>query len=373
MTSWFDRSRGVASGRIVPQVAAVIDGANVFVLGAEGDTELATLVDGDETTLSQSVDLTDVDLVGATLQTVGVAMQSFVADSGLTPGVALWAMDSNWANAENSVQPGPSLLAVGSVAVGAETYSHGGGRCRVIPAGTADSLLGGVNAPRLFTATIAAYTVHAWVRFDADALPTSHWQAPTVFAITSTGAGFRAYLVGESGIGTPHRWWPSLMNYNGGTTTYTTFLAYPITATNGWHLFSWVYDSALAGTARARLYVDGAFVANGDITLTTAPAAPTIAGTIVIGDPTLAGSIGQVSIDHVAHDATRVLAEYHRCVDAPLAMPAAWRMQVLVDGVVYCDRVVIAAEQRRWTDFLAPVRRLTGTHTVTFRLRIEEA
>jgi hypothetical protein len=48
-------------------------------------------------------------------------------------------------------------------------------------------------------------------------------------------------------------------------------------------------------------------------------------------------------------------------------------MSLLIDGVVYATRRVAVAERRRWIDFAAPVRLLTGPHEVAFRLALEAA
>ena len=66
-----------------------------------------------------------------------------------------------------------------------------------------------------------------------------------------------------------------------------------------------------------------------------------------------------------------VAAERAACVIAPDPVELHWSMSVLIDGVPFARRDLGAGEARSWTDFWAPVRQITGTHRVAFRLSLE--
>lgn len=375
MANAFDRLRGRASGRIEPQTITA-DGAFVFVLGAEACSVASELAAGDYAAASQDVDLTNIDLVGANLRSVGVPMSTFVYPVGfevVADTLALWNLREEYPSAQNLVQPGPSLLAQAALSVGAETYSFDGSPCRTVPPTVAGGYLLGTNDPAIYgPGALTAYTLELWLRFDADSHADSDGISPNVFALTEAGAGLAFSLAGEGGPGPQHRWWPRLTHVNGATTSVVLFTGHEITATNGWHLFTVVYDSALVGVARCKLYVDGVFVTNGASVMAVSPAAPTVAGEISVASASLWGDISQVRLSNTAHAAGAVLADYDLCVDEADQHEAVWWMEVRVDGDVYCRRQIEANEDRSWTDFVAPVRHLSGVHTVEVRLALEE-
>lgn len=375
MGTWLDRLRGHQSGRIVPASLAVPDGQHVFVLGVEGEHEPALLRDGDYALVRQAVDLTGVDLIEATLETVGVAMSMFEHTLPVLAGgsSAYWPMDVDWPHAENDIQPGPSLLATGSVAAGLESYSAEGSHCRVIPPGTTDSQLVGTNTPQIFTGSIPRYTMRAWVDFDADTIVDSDGTAPNLVSITESGAGLGFTLIGEGGAGPNHKWWPALIHTNGGTTVAVVFTGYPITASTGWHMLTAVYESTAVGVARCKLYVDGVFACNGATVMTIQPAVPSAGAIIRVASPQLVGSIDAVRLMAYEQSGGMVAADYAACIAPVTRNPARWHMQIQIPPDVYCDRVIAEDEHRVWTDFRAPVRHLSGTHTVVFKLWIEEA
>lgn len=374
--TWFTRLREQQSGRIVPSILSAPLGDHVFVLGAEGDHEPAVLRHGDSVIVRQRVDLTGVDMIEATLETVGVAMSVFEHLPAVPTGcLAHWPMDRAWVHAENNVQPGPSLLATGAVAVGTETYSPVPSPCRTIPAGTLDSQLVGVNNPPLFSwGGIAEYTIRAWLNFDADAIVDSEGTTPNIFSVTESGAGYGFTLVGEGGAGPNHKWWPALVHTDGATTVVVVFEGYAITTSTGWHMLTATFNSA-AGVdiERCSLYVDGVFACFGSTIMTIPPNAPSPGAIMLVGSPELVGDIDNVLVAAVAGSAGDVNDDYLACTTPPASNAARWRMQIIVDGDVYCDRVISESEHRVWTDFRAPVRHLVGGYTVEFKLWIEEA
>lgn len=375
MATAFDRLRGRASGRIEPQTFTA-DGAFVFVLGAEACTVAAELAAGDYAAASQDVDLTAIDMVGANLRSLGVPMATFIYPVGFeveADTFALWNLREEYTSAQNLLQPGPSLLAQAALSVGAETYSFDGGPCRTVPATVAGGYLLGTNDPALYgPGALAAYTLDVWLRFDADAHADSDGISPAVVAVAEAGAGFAFSLAGEGGPGAQHRWWPQIAHVNGATTSTVLFTGYEITATTGWHLFTIVYDAALVGVARCKLYVDGVFVCDGASIMAVSPAEATTAAAVTVASANLWGDISQVRLSSTAHDAGTILADYEACVDEAEQHEAGWYMEVRVDGDVYCRRKIEANEDRAWTDFMAPVRHLVGVHTVEVRLTLEE-
>jgi hypothetical protein len=375
MATAFDRLRGSGSGRIEPQTFTA-DGAFVFVLGAEACSVAAELAVGDYAAAAQDVDLTAIDLVGANLRSLGVPMATFIYPIGFAVDadtLALWNLREDYPSAQNLVQPGPALLAQAALSVGAETYSFDGGPCRTVPATVVGGFLLGTNDPALYgPGALTAYTLDVWLRFDADTHADSDGISPTIVALTEAGAGFALSLAGEGGPGPQHRWWPRLTHVNGATTSAVLFTGHEITTTTGWHLFTVVYDSTLVGAARCKLYVDGLYVCDGASIMAVSPAAATVAGAIDVASTTLWGDISQVRLANTAHDAGTALADYESCVDEAEQHEAAWYMEVRVDGDVYCRRKIEANEDRAWTDFMAPVRHLSGVHTVEVRLSLEE-
>ncbi len=387
MATGFDRYRGESQGRIVPSSVDVPDGSRVFVLGTDGDTEPTTLTDGDYTQITQTVDLTSLDIIGANAETVGVAMENFVAPVGLqveSDTLSLWKMDHDYdagsltPGALNWVKPGPDLAGAGDIAQAAETYGPTGyqGLCRQVPVSSTTGQLNGVNTPAIIPGGFTTYTLDLWFDFDADAVAAANGGVatgihPDLLNITTTGGGgLRAYLIGATGS---KQWNVGITHQDGaGVAETRTFAAWSITANLGWKMLSIVYDAAETGVNRLKLYVDGVLASASSVTMAQSPSAPSAGEAFNVISPDLWGKIDQVRLSDTAHGAVAVLADYDQCVDTPTTHAAQWLMQVLIDGVVYAERVIAAGEQRTWRDHYAPVRHLTGDHIVAFRLKINE-
>lgn len=376
MASEFERLAGTASGRIQPQGVTPVDGDWVFVLGADGAAEPAVLADGDLVSVQQVVDLTAVDLVGVSCATVGVAMNAFLSpvtlplDTGAV--LAAWYLTEAWLHASCEVQPKPDLRAAGDLALSTETYSEQSFPCRAIPAGSTTALLAGVNDPPAWNAPLAAYALDVWLDFDADEIADSDGVSPVIFSAIDGTNDLTVFLSGEGGIGAQHRWWVAVRHNAGGPPASVIFTGYPITASSGWTMLTVVYDAAAAPAERCSLYVDGAFVCFGDVPMTTQPGAVAASGTIQVASPQLTGQISQVRLQGSAPTAQTIAADYLRCISPAPSALTAWHMQVRIDGTVYCDRVISEDEHRAWHDFYAPVRHLSGDHTVEFTLQLQE-
>jgi len=375
MSTWFDRLGGEAQGRITPSVITPTTGTKIFVLGAEQYDEPATLQDNDYTEVYQNIDLTGIDIAGATLDTLGVAMQQFEHPVGMEVDVntlALWNMDEDYVGASNLIRPGVDLNGYGDLAIAVEPYSAVASRCRRIPVGSTTAFLEGVNSPILIPGAMTTYTVLWWMNFDIDSYTDSNGIDPTVFKLFEGLSGLEIGFLGETGVGPPHSWVPYIKHGNGAATASYYFLGGVIATNPGWKMYAIVYDAALVGANRAKLYVDGAFVTNVFGTPAINVAAPSASALVRVADPELTGYIDQMKISSAALNATQISDEYDACVDPQIVNDAAWKMSVRVDDIVYCERTIVAGETRHWRDFYAPVRHLTGSHKVAFRLQLEE-
>jgi hypothetical protein len=382
MTSAFSRLRGTASGRIAPLTLAPVEGERVFWLGAEGDAELHRLSAGDGAEVSQTVDLTDVDMIGATLDTRGAATETFVEPVGFQPAadvLALW--DQRYDFAARGITPPGSidmrglhqLVGAGEIEQAAETYSPLGyrGLCRQIPTGATGARLIGENTPRLWTGDLTFYTLDVWVDFDAASYASSTGVNPGLFMVWSPGVG--GMRVRLEGVGGGLAWNPSVTHWNGAPSLTRAFPGFTLAPPNrGWTLLTFVFDSLLLGPESLRLYVDGIYQCDAAANMSVRPAAPSLGAQIYLASPELVGRLGAVRLTNSEHGPSDVLADFEACTQAPAEAASAWRIEVLIDGVTYCTRRITETESRRWTDYLAPVRTLSGEHLVAFRLTLEE-
>ena len=383
MSTWFDRQGGSNQGRIAPSVRVdAAEGTFSFVLGSDGDTELATLSDGDWTEISQVVDLTDIDLIQATINTAGVAMSQRTDDVGLqveSDTLFLFPMDRDYEGATNHLLTGFDLEGVPDIEAGDETYSAAGSKCRVIPVGTT-ARLAGFNTPQAFTPDpLVAYTFEAWINFDCDSHAGSPGIDPVVFECMTAGVGgggLKIELLGAAG----HSWSYQVTHNDGAATTTVNLPAYAITTNIGWHMVSIVYDTAAAGV-ELELHIDKVLETTG--AMATDVAAPDLGEDVQLGDPLLYGSIDQFRLSNTVHALAAIQSAYDSCVDAAVTYDHRWVMQILIDSVLVdsAERTITATEEEQFVDFRVPVRNLdlgggwaavTGNHTVAVRLKLEE-
>lgn len=375
MATWLDRERGTAQGRIVPSTLAPAAGEHIFALGGDAIEAPATLTRGAYSQVRQDVDLTDWDVVAATIETRGVPAAQFIIPDRLlvVPGetLALWPLfEDGWAGgrADGGTNE-PRLLPVGDVAVGVETYSTAGRACRTFPSGGATAQLSGVNTPRLWATALPTYTFECFLNFRADDYADSTGLNFDLFRCeTAGGGGLRIYL---AGVGASHEWLLAMDHTNGGVTVTQTCPSYGWTTSDGWHHVALVYDGMATGAAQLALYIDGLFASAAVDGIYGLAGAPVAGEVLTVGDPGLWGAISQVRLSNVAHDASEVAADYLTCTTAPATELARWRMSLLIGGTPYCTRVIRPTEARRLVDFRAPVRHLTGVQSVIYRLSLE--
>ncbi len=380
--TWFDRLRGESQGRIVPTGRPAAHGDRAFVLGADAAVIEPALVGvGDWTEVRQVVDLTEYDLLTATLDTIGRVLNPWIDRSvwrtGAEDELARWALDQAPEAVLNLVDGGPPLvgvLAAGDLELGSEAYSPDAALCRVIPSGSMGGQLVGYNTPQIISGELLAYTLQAWIDFNTAAHAGSTGIDATVFDILplagATG-GLRVRLVGVAGPGA-HEWLVELRHKNGTTTQTATFPAPVIDAPPGWGMLSIRYDSKLAAALQADVCWNDATIAPAGGALVS-PSPPTLGQPVRYGSKNLVGSLSAVRLVGRRLDDSELAASWAECTSASAAVPLAWRMQILIDGVVFAERVIPEDEQRRWTDWAIPVRRYTGTHDVAFRLALGPA
>jgi hypothetical protein len=374
MTTWLDRLRGQGQGRTRPQSFIAPDGDHVFVLGAEGQHEPAILGDGDFTEIKQLVDLSGWDLVAATLDTVGVAMSVEQPAPGFPDDPdTLWWFNYDIAihHASNLVDGAFALDDAGDMEFGVETYSPAATACRVIPVGSTTAALQGVNTPQFFPSpTLPQYTIQLWMFFDSDNVPGSWGFHPMLFTCADVPNGGLIFgLSGSSGVHA-HSWRFAVTHYNGGAIVGTGFMT-PIinTPSFGWHLVTLTYDDSLFVADRLKLYIDAdpvPILAVGGMSVT--PAAPAAGAPIYVANPKLWGSVDEMRMLSRALTPAEIAASYLATTTMPTPIDYEWAMQIIINGEVYAERVIRADERRRWSDFKAPVRNLSGVCEVGFRL-----
>ncbi len=374
MTTWLDRLRAEGQGRTTSQSFTAPDGSHVFILGAEGQPEPAILSGGDFTEVKQLVDLTEWDLVAATMHTVGAVMGQAQPAPGFPDDYPpLWHFNYNLGTptARNLVTGGFDVDNQGNMAVGDETYSPALTRCRQVPiAGTGFCL--GQNLPQWFAPSpLDTYTFQKWLNFDSDAHPSSWGINPLLFhCVDAVPNGIEFGLAGTFGPG--HQWTFTTGHHFGGSTV-NVFPAYVIDVSPGWHLYTIVWDRWVAPWDRLLLYVDDnpfpvlPFNIMGNSPLAPAPATP-----IQIADPLLWGQFDEERMLNVALTVPEIATSYAACTSWPTPIDYEWLMQIIINNEIYGERVVRPDEERDWTDFKAPVRHLVGENEVAFRLTLQE-
>lgn len=381
MGTWTDRQRGERQGRIEPAVITPPDGTHTFVLGSIDDAELAALSPGDYAEVRQTVDLTDVDLVSATMDTIGQLASQFQGMAGWeddSDTIFLYNFNSNQRGDFHGSTPGFPLVGEGEIEVGVEAYSPDATNCRVIPPGSVAALESALNDPQIFpTGPGVTWAFEQWLNFDSDAHPTSWGIHPILFHCREqvNKSGLQISLSGASGGGA-HQWTFAVSQWNSiRDSDMQVFLGYIFdTPSPGWHLFGIVYDFYEPAASRLKLYCDGAYVGvslgSPSIYMDQPPG---VGSPFQIGDPLLRGAFDATRLRSIAPKASEMLASYNECVIAPPAVDFKWQMQITIDGRAYAERTISPTERRRWTDLQIPVRRLIDEHEVGFRLSFEEA
>jgi len=381
MGTHFDHGRGRTAGRCLPETFTSPNGERCFVLGADPAMESVALSPDDYTEVRQIVDCTDVDLLVATMDTIGQTPGFYRNPSGWSADPdELWRFDGDPAGATliNRVIPvgqpaGFPLSHVGDVQYGVETYSGNNSVCRVIPIGTTTpTYLRGQHSPVAAPAnTLDTYTIQFWVRLDLDAISSSWgWDFPLVQYLDDTGVqnGLRLDMFGLTGAGA-HGWYPFLTHYDGGSSSGSAFsFAWVPTTSLPWTQITLVWDRY--ASPRVLLYLDKTLVDN--TYLSTRPRIPDAGGYLQIMHEWSWGAVDLARMLNYAMSAKDVRANYDDAVTLGSLRTTRWRMEIRIGRVVYAARDIVMGERRRWTDFVAPVRRLRGPQEVAVRLTLKE-
>lgn len=374
MITWFDRLRGEGQGRTEPQGFDAPEGSKIFALGS-GGSEKGVFKAGDRSEVVQMVDLTDWDFVAATFDTVGVVVdQESVGPGFPADHDPLWWFnyDVGTDRAHNRVEGGFDLENQGDMDVGQETHTPEQTRCRVIPVGSTTAGLIGQNTPQFFPGPVLnEYTIQAWINFDAAAHPTSWGVSPNIFFChDGLPNGVELGLSGTAGPGA-HQWHVSVTHHFGGSAG-TTFPGWTIDASPGWTLLTVVWE--LGAPNPIALYVNDNPVPYLPFApLANSPVAPAAGTVIDVAAPDLWGGLDEMRMLDVALTPAEIAAAYAATTGAASPIDYEWVMQILIDGEVYAERVIEESEARRLKDFKAPVRHLSGTQEVAFRLKLREA
>lgn len=377
MATWFDRDRGIRSGRIQPQVVTPADGDNVFVLGAEGLVELIDASHGDYARVSQVVDLTDYDLLTANMQTIGTIMGQYVRLASFQPedNLVFWFDFNVGSDPSKNLRTGPGLGAfamnmVGDIAPGVEPYSPNGTFCRNIPQGAGVAHMLGDNLPQAFPGTMNEWALQWWMNFDTSVYPASTGISPVIFKALDSSGGLQVDLVGAAAL---HEWNFAITHGNGGTNQTIPILDYDMDAPEGWKMFTLRYEQALSPPNQCELFINDTRVGGCATAFTTTPviAAPSSPTDVTYGHAELVGGIDDIRLLHRTLSDLEIANNYESCTENGTPMDFAWLMQIEINDRVYATRTIRPDERRTWADFIAPVRLLSGEHDVAFVLKLE--
>ena len=373
MGTWFDLYRGAKQGRVEPSTVTPTDGSNVFILGADGIDESAIVSNGDYTEIKQLVDLSGYDKIGATLETIGVAMASYQPTSGFVydPNT-VFEFDLNVGTEYllNKVENGFQLDHSGQIEVSTETYSPDSTYCRRIPEGVSTSRLLGTNNPQAFPTVMTEWTFQWWMNFDSSVYTVSTGIAPVVFnCATSSVGGLGIELSGVAGV---HSWLVLVRQSSLGANQSRLISGFAIDPPPGWNLYTLRYRHSNSAPNQLELFVNDTLEGGASSVFTAAAAQPNTSEQIIYGSNELVGEIDAVRLLNRYMSDVEISDSYHDCVDTKSYINTNWKMQILVDDHLYAERTIVENENRTWTDFFAPVRILNGTHEVSFRLKFEE-
>lgn len=371
MTTWFDRERGIHSGRLSSDVVTPTDGSKIFVLGSDRENELAFLSDGDYTEVRQLIDLTGYDLLGATFKTIGKMIGQRVLKAGFEQEpLTLFAFnfDVGTPDVANLVEDGFGISPVGTVRVATENYSPDATYCRRVPEGAAESRMAGVNNPQAFPSSLIEYTIQWWMNWNSDAFDIATGTEPIILEIGQGGSGGAGLKVELSPIVGTHQWRVRLTHY--ASSTYSiTFDSFILDEPLGWKMFTIRFDNSL--TNKADLWMNTSIVST-SAAIINVPAAIPLNAPVSLLSRDLIGDIDQVRMVGRRLSDQEVVDSYEQCIVSPSPINYKWLMQILIDDILYAERQIRPDEERTWTDFTAPVRLLSGAHSVAFRLGFSE-
>lgn len=374
MGTWFDKERGINSGRIIPEDIVPADGDHVFVLGQERPAEEAVVGIGDFTSVRQLVDLTDFDFVKATFDTIGQATEDIPDNLAIWPADAAEIMRFELSDigpgVVNSIPGGLSLTDAGNILHSTEAYSGHENVCRKVDTGLlSGGNVIGVNTPEIDSdpgGELTEATIQFWINLFLEDSP-----IVTSAPLARIGTG-----IGGTGFGVRVVKNPGGFSFLGDDTLAMGNLGtlYEKTMNPGWEMVTVVYDKALplAG-GRFKLYVNQNYLGHAP---TPGPATdlllPQSGNIIAFGTFLMPSELGPWRLLKKAMTHEEIGIAYQESTTGSTFKQVKWTQQILINGVVYAQRTIQATERRRWTDFIAPVRRLNGLQEIEFRLLLEE-
>jgi hypothetical protein len=384
MTTSFERYRGINQGRVAPQGVTPPDGSHVFVLGEDEPLEPIEMQTGAYTEVRQTVDLTDFDFVKATMDTIGRPVGQVIPPPRWTDDPDEWFkfyFDIPIPVSQNDKAGGGFQLdTVGDLIYPRETYSGVGTYARgVLPGATPPQHLAGVNIPAATTPLVNAdeYTIQTWVNFDVDSISTSWGHDFTILSFMGENGpntfGVLLQMIGLAGAGA-HQWYPFLTNYNYlASTGIPLDNLYTVSVNQGWQLFTITFDWALSPTTRVKMYLNATPLGSPTSPMNTRPVTPDVGDDLIqYGDGNFWGEFDAMRMLGRVLSPSEVTTSYAEMTTPGAVESPEWAQKILVDGELYADRTIRSGEARRWTDFVVPVRKLSGLHEVAFRLELRE-
>lgn len=390
MGNWFTRRRGEATGRVIPQSFTAPDGQHVFMLGAENLEDVAQVSPEDFTEVKQLVDLTDIDLVGASMHTIGTVMGASSAPSIWTPDPAeLWRysfdeLDMDAVVADEVAGVYPLAKGLNSCNLAFENFSYSGSAARGLDHGAAlPTGYEGVNTPTMWLGSLNSYTLQVLLKVNSSEVLLSADRSAIVWGILQDGGagnrhGLRVMLNGYVVPG-ENQYYLSVVHGNGAIANewFSVFIE-----DEEWHLYTLQCEYP-----NLRIYKD----------LDLFPWGATVIGTDAYQAPAEDVTVGKAAWHYSGlnpylpsvvpyhwdcmrllpgswaglYDDTWRLNSYDELKAATAITNYKWVMRILIGGIPYATRIIMPTEQRLWTDFLAPCRLLTGIREVAFRLSLE--
>lgn len=390
--TFFDRLRGLDSGRIKPSSLDPVHGEHVFALGSDGASEPAYLSGGDFTEIRQVVDLTNLDFVDASQQTIGQICDSYQPVPFWPDDSAeLFKFDFNLKSPvnENLVEfspgvPGFTFDDNGDVLYPDETYSGFNTGCRGTDMFSSPPSIGSLLGPHNPTVPIGAgillprYTIQFWMNFDSTAIPISWGSNPLLLDFTDTGlsppnrSGIFLHMAGWSGPGA-HSWNLFVTHYDGtGGSSGGSFPGHIWDISPGWQLVTVRFNSSLLWPNQCELFIGSTslgFLGGG---MSMIPLTPLLDAPLQYMGSGMNGQMDGVRMLNRWLSNAEILTSLQETTMPPSPVNFEWKMEILIGGTVYAERTILPSEQRRWTDFKAPVRHLTGHQEIAFRLSIQE-
>jgi hypothetical protein len=375
MGTWFEKQRGINSGRITPAIVEPTEGDKVFVLGQEDPIEPSIISIGDYTSVKQVVDLTGYDFVNATFNTLGQTAQAIPLDTALwSPDdaeIMRFEMSEPGTTCANSISGGASIADSPSVGHSVEEYSGADKICRESFAASSPGSISGINTPAMSpsaSASLPKATLQFWAKI--------HWSQMTSFGQYEyiqigeyfTGTGFALAIIIDGG---------GVKTFDGvgsmGMGPLTSIFS-RTTEVGTWEMFTFVYDSDFPSTNGAwKIYINDQYIGQADIVVPGDLVLPALGELISFSGFRIPGELGPVRLLQRAMSPIEIMQSHADSTSGSTFQETKWVQQILINNVIYAEREIIGNEQRTWTDFIAPVRKLEGNQEVEFKLILLEA